>query len=750
MDGRVYLPSHADLLPIQVKHKLDEKEKNETLVIVRDEKNILECEYVPSLHFKEMVKDEIIADITVVTESKLTGWTHEGQKLYLDKALAEVKLEDEILIKSFANPAIRSTLLDLMLYGKYILQYRKRGSDHDKELYFINLFKEQLLQLIEKYPEVKQLIHALSEAKGFLRILPLAYHEIIKNDDLILDFRASELVGHNVAYQVGRNEDKYKKLVVISKQGNILETYSLKEIKVIKNKQRDMALKGVIVIPMEDKQQSVTTVYVSWAGTHNSATQNADFERTPGEESYRCGEDQILRQIISAIIMLGKPVRLVICGHSLGGALAQLSFHSMQRVIAASLQEKLIHEKVIFLEEEFHKELYTLSPHQRDLGDIKIDPKIIRDMSVDVWNSAGVLQPVVNQTNQLCPILVNAGIPQLANFGLVSDDMLQAVGQGYILSNVFENGAKIKILKIQSKVIDAIMATVGLPAAATVALISTNAAGWLVSLCCLVAVFAKMISLKSVAHRKHHFINGSRPEDAYVVYNSHYPDGSINAEVCKIIQNELTAKSTTIIDRGLHYISDAIMQSERFKSEFIKVRESCKRKSIDEQKDLYFELHTFLIKRMQTDEACIIKLITEGEIEDLINMTDSSGKTLLHYALFNGQFDLAQTLLTKENIDVNTIDQDKNFPLLIYMEQINNSYLPISQEASRLGLKLLEKTTLNLTIKNIKQQSVEQFYKKWYWSGTNAKRLMMELAKRLAPPLEKKPEPESKPIASIV
>lgn len=739
MDGRVYLPAHADLLSKEIKFKLDEKEKNETLVIVRDEKNILELEYIPSLHFKDMVKEEIMTEITEATESKLTGWTHEGQKSYLDKSLSSIKLEDEILIKSFSDQAIKSTLLDLMLYGKYILHYRKLGANYDKELYYINLFKEKLSLLIAKHPEIKQLIHALAEASGFLRILPLAYQEIIKNDELILDFRASELVGHNVAYAVGHNENKFKKLVVVSKQGNVLENYSLKEIRVIKNKQRNLALKGLIAIPMDDKQQEVTTVYVTWAGTHNNATKNADLERAPGEESYRCGEDQILREIISSIEAIGKPVRLVICGHSLGGALAQLSYHSIQRVIAMNLNEELVHEKVISLEEDFCKDLQKLSPHQRNLNEIKINPKMIREMSVDVWNSAGVLEPIVNHTNQLCPILVNAGIPQLANFGLVSDDMLQAIGQGYILSNVFENGAKIKILKIESKILDHIMSRIGVPAAATAAFLSSNSAGWILSVCCLVALLAKVINAKSVAHRKHHFVHGTRPEDAYVVHNSHHPDGSINPDACKIIHDEFTAKSRTFIDSGMQFISDSVMQDERFKSEFIKVADSCRKKT-KEEKNQYTELLNFLIKRILTDDLQIVNLINENQISEVMNMSDSTGKTLLHHALLNGKLNIVQALLNMEGVDVNITDTDKNFPLLIFMQQMNNYYLPISLDASKIGLKLLEKTTINLTAMNTKEQSVEKYYKKWYWSGSKAKQFMSEIAKRLAPRLEKKPE----------
>lgn len=732
MDGRIYFPTSEDISK-EIKVNLSEEERKQTLVIARDTKNILELEYIPSLHFKDLVKEEILAGITILTESKLSGWTHEEQKSYLNKVISSLKIENEILKNALADKIIKPVLLDLMLYGKYILQYRKAGNNHENELYYINQFKSKLAFLIDKMPEVKQLIHVLSERDDFLRILPLAYHEIIANDAILSEFRASEIVGHNAAYAVARNSN-IKDLIIVDKQGAILEKYSLNQIKVMKNKSRDLALKGLILIPDDNKAEEIPTVYITWAGTHSTESRNADLERAPGEESYRCGEDQIVSQIINCIKSLNRPVKLVICGHSLGGSLSQLSFHSLQRILALNIKDEETHTRVLELEEAFCNDLSRLSPHQRDLSKIKINPNLIREMSVDIWNSAGVLQPVIRHSNELCSILVNNHIPQVGNIGVVYGDVVHSFGQGCILNDVPINGAKIKLLKIQPVAAGSLLAALGIPTAfpAGLSLFGVNAIGLLASFFCLGVILVKVVSEKSYAHRKHHFKNGTRPEDAYIVYKSHFPNDVPNEAHCKIIYKELSTRSYEFFDTGIQFISDSLMQEERFQSELQKAFESS-------QND---KILNFLISHINNsaDELRIINLIIEKHISNIINIPDKNGKTLLHHALQFGKFNIAAALLEVEGIDVNLIDNEKNYPMLIFMQQLNNAYLPFAQLIYKLGVKLLDKTTIDLTVTNTKAESVEKIYKKWYWSGSYAKPLMLELAKRLKPLAEKKQE----------
>lgn len=739
MDGRVYLPNHPAILSNEVKINVDESEKNESILLKRHSKNILELEYIPSLHFKDMVKDEILDQITQVTESKLSGWTHESQKSILDQAIASAQIDNEVVKKSLQDKIIKSTLLDLMLYGKYILQYRKSGNHHDKELFYINQFKTRLAVLVEKFPDIKQLIHEFSEMKGFFRILPLAYSEIIKHDELIVEFREAEIVGHNVSYAVAKNNGRFKKVLVDKNSNASVERYLLQEIIVLKDNARDLALKGTIVIPADYSQDEVVTVYIAWAGTHNKETFEADQQIAPGEESYRCGEDQILKQIIESLQAIGKPIKLVISGHSLGAALAQLCFHSIQRVIAKNIKDELIHEKVAWYEDEFIKQLDKLSPHQKDLDSFVIDPTMIREMTIAAWNPTGVLAPVIKNTNQLCPILLKAKISQNAHWGLVGDDLLQWFGQGYILNNVLENGAHVKILKIESKKWSQWLSKIGIPAAIPAGLLTfgTTIGGWAASLACFGLVVGKVINDKSAAHRKHHFVNGTRPEDAYIIIDNFNPDGSINVENCKLIQEELTYKPPSIVEGGIQYLSETMMQDERFRSSFQKAI-NASRKSLSEPEKKLNELPVFhfLMAKMKSgyDNARIIKLINTGQLRDVVHLQDGFGKTFLHHALEMGNLPVAQALLSLPDVNVNLLDQQNNFPLLLFFKYVDTFYLPLSESISQFGIQLLNKTTLDLNVVNAQGESVNKFYKKWYWTGSSAKQLMQELSKRLVVP----------------
>jgi hypothetical protein len=67
---------------------------------------------------------------------------------------------------------------------------------------------------------------------------------------------------------------------------------------------------------------------------------------------------------------------------------------------------------------------------------------------VATWNSAGVSRAVEDSSNTLCPILKKHGIKQSGYFGRVQGDVVQATGEGTILSNTFENGADVHVLQM--------------------------------------------------------------------------------------------------------------------------------------------------------------------------------------------------------------------------------------------------------------------------------------------------------------
>lgn len=725
MDGRASMFVKTEDLLSDIPLDLTDKEKKETLIIVRDNKNMLALEKAPIIILNQKQKDVILAELKKVTESSMSGWTHDSQLLNLDKSIRSMKFNNFILQTAMEDKEIKSCILNLMLYAKYLLQ----SSRSDQQLEYVNQFKEKISYLMAKYTDFHQLMDAMIDIGGIFKIVPLAYHEIAMHDEALVEFRASELVGHNVAYKVAKNEDKYKRVVVVDKAGKVLENYSIKEIKVIKNDKRDLGLKGLILVPETEKNQPITPLYITWAGTHSNASMNADLERTPGEESYRLGEDQVLKQIITTIEEINKPVKIVICGHSLGGALSQLSFHSLQRIIAKNIKNEELQKKVTFFDEKFCQKLSKITPHHRDLSEIKIDPSLIKELSVDVWNSAGVLTPVVDHSNELAGLLVYSGIPLYANFGLVGGDMLQAIGQGCILNQVNANGVKIKILKINPSALTSV-ATLG-----AAGLTFFGSVGLFASFVCLGAIIVKALKDKKVAHTKHHFINGMRPEDAYVVYNSHYPDGSLNIEECKIIANELSSKSTSVVDKGMQLISDAFMQEERFQSELYKTILADKKADDKEEKvEHHNNLMNFLVSRLKSnitgDEARITKLLLDQKLKSVIHYRDNFGKTLLHYAIENGKLDFASALLDDPLVNVNQVDNENNYPMLIFMSLIN-SYLPKSQNVYQFGIKLLAMTSIELNQKNKNNLSVESIYNSWYWGGYYAKPFVTELAKRI-------------------
>ncbi len=717
------------LASIEVKHDFEDK----VLIMQRDTKDFLEMEYLSLIGLKEkdMEKEEILTEICKVTDLGMSSWTHEAQRTNLDKAIFAQKIEHEALKSALEDKEIRSIMLDVMLFAKYILIYRKPPASREDELFYITQFKEKLRLMLTKVKDIQALIKAVIDTAGLFRVITLAYAEIAEQDKVLQEFRASELVGHNVAYQVAKNEDKFEHLKIMNPTGKVFEEYDIREIRVMRDGKRNKGLKGIILISKTVKTESVPTLYISWAGTHGTDSLNADLERTPGEESFRQGEDQILQQVIAAIEEIGKPVKIMICGHSLGGALSQLLFHSLQRVLAFQIKDENVQQEVNRLEKKFRDTLYQLSPHQRDLSDIKLDMNLIAEMRVDVWNSAGVLTPVVDYSNGLSAILVKAGIPQYATFGFVEGDVLQYIGQGSILNKVHENGAKIKVLRVQSATTRTFMAALGasaLPAGLAIAG-SSNPLGWIASIFCMGALFREIYTNTRAAHTKHHFKkNGVRPEQGYSIYTSHKTDGSINSDECNKIQEHLASKSTNIVDSGLHMISHAYMKEERFKSEFANAV------LLDKKNGKYEKTLQFIITRIMAnssvEEARLIKLLTNKELDPIINLQDERGKSILHHAIENTNYALALALLSHELINANQIDQEGNYPLLTLMQKIN-TFLLQSSYAYNVGIKLLGKTEIDLSHKNKLDQSVEKIYRSWYWSGFNARTFMAELAKRI-------------------
>jgi len=162
------------------------------------------------------------------------------------------------------------------------------------------------------------------------------------------DFSLTEALAHSDLGGGAYGAPKRKNHQTVEIKGSTEEPGIL--YRVVKLNTNASGLVGEILCPVDPKQSD--QIIVNWTGTHNGGTLLADLERAPGEDSYRAAEIELLNQINTQVAahtaQTQQPVNLLITGHSLGGALAQLNFHSLQRATAMhsysnNLQHKLQH-----------------------------------------------------------------------------------------------------------------------------------------------------------------------------------------------------------------------------------------------------------------------------------------------------------------------------------------------------------------------------------------------------------------------
>lgn len=271
------------------------------------------------------------------------------------------------------------------------------------------------------------------------------------------EFALTEKLSHTEHGAYGAPKRSEHDVIEIKDQTNTDATpYKILKIKTNKN-----GLVAEVFIPIDTTQSQ--NIYINWTGTHNLNTVLADLERAPGEESYRSQELSIIKQLNNIIKEFHstskKKANIIVTGHSLGGALAQQSFHSLQRAIAHNIYEKelnknemSISKKWIESEKEYRTSLKSQAEHTRQ--DIPKDVRShlnnahIGSLTLGVWNSAGVLKAIENSSNQLAGLITQSGIKQRALFGMVGGDSIQKTGEGSILSNVSSDEADVIIAKI--------------------------------------------------------------------------------------------------------------------------------------------------------------------------------------------------------------------------------------------------------------------------------------------------------------
>lgn len=290
------------------------------------------------------------------------------------------------------------------------------------------------------------------------------------------EFILAEKIGHDIAYQYkdsstheddSSSEEKKEKAaspdeddIRLSKQATVCDLesgdiqYDRHHIRITRaDDTLDEGLKGEIMVPSSLKKGQTATLYIAWAGTHSSGTVKADFERAPGEESFRRHENQILEAILKECLAVyektGMPPKIKITGHSLGASLGQLTFHSLQRVFASIIAK----DESMKFEREFREgyERLGLKEHLQDIQKVidkfDIPDKIAQHgLTLSTWNSAGVLDIIETHSNQLSKLLTEKEIPQKAFWGFNHGDPIP-VTQCKILSDIEHNGATVIVAK---------------------------------------------------------------------------------------------------------------------------------------------------------------------------------------------------------------------------------------------------------------------------------------------------------------
>jgi hypothetical protein len=348
---------------------------------------------------------------------------------------------------------------------------------------------------------------------------------------------------------------------------------------VIKLNTSSMALVGEILVPMDPKESQ--KIFINWTGTHSVCTALADFEKTPGEESYRREEKRILQQINDVIKNYYKKTNLkaniVVTGHSLGGSIAQNTWNSIQRMIARHFYEDGLSNKPAY--KSFYHAIYLDIDTNENQGCLKLScdqlsEHYIESLTLGIWNSSGVLKAVEKNSHQLAQIVYYSGVKQRALFGMVEGDPIQTIGEGTILSNVDSDFVEISLLKINSSYKDHICKSSSILGSTVVA-----AAGCLLSTPMTTAcglTMGMLLSAKKAmdAHTANHFVNKESPLNhhntkLYQLYENTSPEAS------KIIEENLKHKfsgfqwsSSQVMRKSFHFMfGRCVKQSQNPESE---------------------------------------------------------------------------------------------------------------------------------------------------------------------------------------
>lgn len=271
--------------------------------------------------------------------------------------------------------------------------------------------------------------------------LLISQEERKSEKDLLKDFALGEHLAHGLAYQF--NQRKEGQRLFIHEQDGMLREYTVQKI--------HSGHGGLVAEIFKPSGENTTsTVYVNFTGTHNAATLHADVEYCPGEKTFQKHKAKLMAQINQVVgevaAKTNQEVNLVCAGHSLGAAYAQQCVTEVMRYRA--------HSKTFDQETQQKIEAADKKLSQYLSGYRHIDNKIPNDnhfnsvnaVTLLTWNAAGVSKAIQDYSNQMADILAQQDTMSIqARFGMVGGDGVQLSGEGTVLSDCKADVANLKV-----------------------------------------------------------------------------------------------------------------------------------------------------------------------------------------------------------------------------------------------------------------------------------------------------------------